>query len=94
VRFQTTGPLCHQLAAGLRWNREGHGTEQGGVPPDGIPGPPSAQWHSISLSILGLAWTPKRSGQTHLAASSRLGKHQPQEISPKSGLVPLDGKGA
>jgi hypothetical protein len=93
VRFQPTGPLCHQLVAGLHRSREGHGTERGGAPPDGILGPPSP-WCPNSLSSLDPAWTPRRSGSTHLAVSPRLGKHHPREISPKSGPVPLDGRGA
>jgi hypothetical protein len=91
ARFQPTGPLCHQPAAGLHRSREGHRTEWGGAPPDGIPGSPSP-WCPNSLSSLDPAWTP-RSGPTHLAVLSGLGKHHPQEISPKSGPIPLDGRG-
>jgi hypothetical protein len=93
VRFQPTGPLCHQLVSGLHQSREGHGTERGGVPPDGILGPPLPRCPN-SLSSLDPAWTPRRSGPTHLAVPSRLGKYHPQEISPKSGPLPLDGRGA
>jgi hypothetical protein len=38
ARSQLTGPLSHQPAAGLHWSKEGHGAEEGGAPPDGIPG--------------------------------------------------------
>jgi hypothetical protein len=93
ARFQQTGPLCHQPAARLHRSREGHRTEWGGAPPDGILGSPSP-WCPNSLSSLDPAWTPRRSGPTHLAVLSGLGKHHPREISPKSGPVPLDGRGA
>jgi hypothetical protein len=92
VRSQPTGPLSHQPEAGLHWSREGHGTERGGVPPDGIPGP-SSPWCPNSLSSLDPAWTPKRNGPTHLAVLTRLGKHHPWKISPKSDPIPLDGRG-
>jgi hypothetical protein len=61
--------------------------------PDGILGPPLSQ-SSNSLSSLDLVLTPRRSGLTHLAVLSGLGKHHSWEISPKLSLVPLGGRGA
>jgi hypothetical protein len=72
----------------------GHRTEGGGMPPDGIPGPPSPRWCSISLSSLDLAWTPRRSGPTHLAVLSRLGKQHPQGNQSKVRSHPTGRKGS
>jgi hypothetical protein len=93
VRYQLTGPLSQWLESGLYQSTEGHGTERGGEPPDGIPGLPLLLWPN-SLSSLDPAWTPRRNGPTHLAVFSGLSKHHHKEISPKSGPVPLDRRGA